>query len=925
MTHRDWLFVGMITLLAGVLRLYQLDTTLPGPQFDEAFNAIDASQVLAGNRPLFLPANGGREVLYTYYQAALGVIFGRLDLFTLRFASALAGTLTVPTLYITVRTLFQRNSQTLAVLTAMALAVSYWHIHFSRFGIRIILMPLILCGVFAFLISGMRTQRRNLRWVALVVSGVLAGLGVWNNPTGRFVPFILIAYAAWIGWRYPQRRRLSADSAFVGLLITGAVAFLVFLPLGIEFYRHPEFFVGHASEVSVFADRVIGDNSPWMMLGTNVLRVLGMFSFDGDIDWTHGIPDRPVFDWFLAIPFYLGAVVWAVRVLGKGKVQPDPDRDALFLFLLWAVAMLAPSVLSENAPNYSRTLAAVPPVMLGAGLGLTWLATRQQWPSTVRYALVSIVFVASTASTVVDYFIRYPAFAHVYHAFDADKVDAVEWMKERGEEGYAVYLSPLWATHATVTFLRNHHIRSLDTTQAIVLPPPGKGALYAFPAEQFDYAEDVAELWDESVRTLAGRNNQALLHYVQIDAEAAQTWPERLAPNHTPQARFDDAPSLIGMRIEEGDRSIYLHWQAEAETYRDLTSFVHLINRYDHRIGQIDAKPGDGTFPTPTWRTGERVVQRYVPEMTDLCSGGEQVRVITGWYEYAAGGALRPRLDAPGQTALAGQWTAPFSSMPVEAARPEAPTSLALAPSGLTLIGYTLSATHLEPGAPLTLDLYLQGAEQNRDDSLRLTLQGQQTLTLTTDALAPDAVWRDGEVICRRFEARIPSDAAPGDYLLQIATAHADQPIIPIEITQSTRRFEPPAVEHAVQATLGSAIRLHGADLVRSGDELAVRLVWQSLQPLSLSEQVFVHLAGPDGAILAQSDALPAAGYRTDQWIAGEVVLDEHRLTLPPDLASGAYRLRVGMYDPLTGERLPATGDDGHPLLDNAVEIDIDL
>ena len=33
-----------------------------------------------------------------------------------------------------------------------------------------------------------------------------------------------------------------------------------------------------------------------------------------------------------------------------------------------AVMMLAPSVLSEAAPNYSRTLAAVPPVMLGAVL-----------------------------------------------------------------------------------------------------------------------------------------------------------------------------------------------------------------------------------------------------------------------------------------------------------------------------------------------------------------------------------------------------------------------------------------------------------------------------------------------------------------------------------------------------------------------------
>ena len=132
MTRRDWWIVLGIMLLAGALRFYQLGVVPPGTQFDEAFNAIDADQVLAGNRPLFLPANGGREVLYTYYQAAIGALAGRLDLYTLRLASALAGTLTVPAVYVLVRALFRRNSQLLATLTALALTVSYWHIHFSH-------------------------------------------------------------------------------------------------------------------------------------------------------------------------------------------------------------------------------------------------------------------------------------------------------------------------------------------------------------------------------------------------------------------------------------------------------------------------------------------------------------------------------------------------------------------------------------------------------------------------------------------------------------------------------------------------------------------------------------------------------------------------------------------------------------------------
>ena len=55
-----------------------------------------------------------------------------------------------------------------------------------------------------------------------------------------------------------------------------------------------------------------------------MLRVLGMFSFDGDLEWAHGIPDRPVFDWFLAVPFYIGVVLWVLRLLGKGRPSRTP-------------------------------------------------------------------------------------------------------------------------------------------------------------------------------------------------------------------------------------------------------------------------------------------------------------------------------------------------------------------------------------------------------------------------------------------------------------------------------------------------------------------------------------------------------------------------------------------------------------------------
>jgi 4-amino-4-deoxy-L-arabinose transferase-like glycosyltransferase len=814
MTRRDWIVLLCITLLAGGLRFYQLGVVPPGPQFDEAFNALDAELVMAGNRPLFLPANGGREVLYTYIQASVGALLG-LNLYTLRLVSALAGTLTVVALYFTVRGLFRRNGRWLAATAALALAVSYWHIHFSHYGIRVILMPLLLCGVFGLFWLGMHASTARTRLLAVLGSGALAGLSVWTNPTGRLTPFVVGAYVLWLLWRYPTRRRLRIDSPLGGLLLFGVAAFVVFLPLGLEFWRHPEFFTGHASEVSIFAERVTGGGSPWPLLWNNVLRVLGMFSFDGDLEWAHGIPDRPVFDWFMALPFYIGAVLWLLRLIGKGKPQPDPDRDALALFALWAAVMLAPSVLSEAAPNYSRTLPSIPAVMLAAGLGLTWIATlprlRKGWGPLLAGALVA----ASVVVTFYDYFIRYPAFREVYYLYDADKVDAVAWMEEQADAGNAVYLSPLWSTHSTIAFLRSGRIESLDATDAIVLPPAGMGAVYAWPAEQQDYAEDVADRLDVPVELANDAYARPLLAVVRLAPEQAAQWPADLAPEQVvgpgdqvseqvseptgeqahseiAGARFDDAPTLLGLDVRPGGRDILLFWRAEQKTLRDLTSFVHLIGPDGERLGQIDKTPGDGTYHTQYWTPGDRVIQRYRPELTDVCAGGTPVQVVTGWYEYAADNARRPRLDVAGDSAVAGTYVVPFFSVPADSLQPAEARSIPLAQDGLTLNGYTVKGD-LQPGTPLAVDLVLAGGEQHAKTEVTWTLtpadqgadQGAQQATGRADAaavqlwagaLAPRVEWDEGELLCRRLQAELPPDLAPGRYVMQLTTADYMQP-----------------------------------------------------------------------------------------------------------------------------------------------------
>ena len=83
--------------------------------------------------------------------------------------------------------------------------------------------------------------------------------------------------------------------------------------------------------------------------------------------------------------------------------------------------MLLPSVLSEAAPNYSRTLPSLPATFVAAGLGLTWIVTYA-WP--VRWlgpAIAATILLFSTGSTIYDYFVRFAQSEEVYYLYDARK------------------------------------------------------------------------------------------------------------------------------------------------------------------------------------------------------------------------------------------------------------------------------------------------------------------------------------------------------------------------------------------------------------------------------------------------------------------------------------------------------------------------
>jgi len=72
-----------------------------------------------------------------------------------------------------------------------------------------------------------------------------------------------------------------------------------------------------------------------------------------------------------------------------------------------------------------------------------------------------------------------------------------------------------------------------------------------------------------------------------------------------------------------------------------------------------------------------------------------------------------------------------------------------------------------------------------------------------------------------------------------------------------------------------------------------------------------VHLLDEQGTLQSQYDAAPGRGARpTSGWLPGEVISDTVALPLPAELPPGEYRIAVGMYSPLDGQRLPVALDE---------------
>ena len=166
------------------------------------------------------------------------------------------------------------------------------------------------------------------------------------------------------------------------------------------------------------------------------------------------------------------------------------------------------------------------------------------------------------------------------------------------------------------------------------------------------------------------------------------------------------------------------------------------------------------------------------------------------------------------------------------------------------------------------------------------------------------------------FPLITPEYAGLGD-VLDLATS-TDRPVylikdmpgieIKVRTTPEGRlwRVDGPAVEGEPSKPrdlrLHDSVRLAGYDQAPAnpepGQTLSVSLIWEALGPVEGEAHSFVHLLDAAGQKVAQSDRQPGGVYYPSTlWKPGELLRDDHTLSIPPGTAPGTYRLLVGLYE----------------------------
>jgi hypothetical protein len=408
---------------------------------------------------------------------------------------------------------------------------------------------------------------------------------------------------------------------------------------------------------------------------------------------------------------------------------------------------------------------------------------------------------------------------------------------------------------------------------------------------------------------------------------------------HAAGQSYTDGLHLIGydqsagQMPADGTLGVDLYWTVREQPMRRYQTVVHLVGPDGFRWSRDDSfRPRDhqDAPPTYTWTPGRYALDSQEVEPLPGAPPGRYDVVLTVFD--------RERLTPLSVLNDQGQPSAPDLRLgQVTLTRPRRPVALPederldLSLMPFTLLTADFDREEAAPGDAVYLTLMWQA-----DDDFHCSTSsccGPSLVLLTPDGTAaatyqlppPVSSWEEGDVWRSQHRLNLPATLEKAVYTWTVELCSlSSYPIGELAVEALDRAFTPPPMDIETDVRLGNVATLVGANLtaetspLKPGTTLTVTLVWRAEAETDISYRVFLHLVGPDGALIAQSDGVPVGWTRpTTGWLDGEVITDVRALDIPVDAPTGddrRYTLYAGLYTSEGGRLSTPDGTDAIPV-----------
>jgi 4-amino-4-deoxy-L-arabinose transferase-like glycosyltransferase len=444
------LFV-VIVLVASFLRLWQLGHVPASPDWDEAalgYNAYSLKETgkdeYGASFPIILRSfDDYKPALYAYFVIPFIFLFG-LDVFAVRLVSALFGIATVVIVYFILKELIE-GRKSIPLLASFILAISPWHIQFSRIAFESNVGLALNVFSILFFIKGVKKP------VFLLLYTLCAGLSLYVYQSEKvFVPllFILLVFI------YKNELfKLPKKFLVLSLIIGIVIAFPI-----VHYTLTKKEALTRAQGVSVFSEdnQYLNDLSARNLINRERGDFIGLI-FD----------NRRIFYAKSVIANYLSHYnIYWLFLSGDENRHHAPSMGLLYLWefpflfigiysllfgkwntklklLTFGLFLLAPvpAAFTTGVPHSVRTLNFLPTFQIFTAIGLvvSFLAISKIKLKYLIFALFTLFFIFNFSYYLNQYFVQQNYFYS--QAWQYGYKEALDYIKEYGHKYNKIIVS----------------------------------------------------------------------------------------------------------------------------------------------------------------------------------------------------------------------------------------------------------------------------------------------------------------------------------------------------------------------------------------------------------------------------------------------------------------------------------------------------